>query len=155
MFLNRAIYALRLGLGSFFVGLSLFALSGPIVQSSFGYPAGENVYSSLSPICHQYPTRSFWVMNRPLALCSRCFGGYLGLGLGLLLVNTKMKYRKSLMLGVLLLIPGVLDGLIQLRTQYESINFIRFTTGLSGGLGIFLLIFPLKSNSPYKKGSKK
>ncbi len=77
------------------------------------------------------------------------------MGLGFLLVKFQMKYLKSLALGVLLIIPGVIDGVIQLQTQYESMNMIRFITGLSGGLGIFLLLFPIKSNSPYKKGSKK
>ncbi len=154
-FLNVTILTLRVVMGAFFMGLALFALSAPIIQSSFGYPSGESIYSDLSPICHQYPTRSFWIMNRPMALCSRCFGGYFGVGFGLLLISTKMKYLKSLVVGVLLVIPGILDGLIQLGTQYESTNIIRFSTGLIGGIGVLFLFFPFKSNSLYMKGTKK
>ena len=46
-------------------------------------------------------------------------------------------------MGVLLIIPGIVDGLIQLRANYESTSLIRLVTGLSGGLGVFYIIYPL------------
>jgi uncharacterized membrane protein len=152
--LPLSIFIFRKGLGSIFVGLSLLALSAPIIQSIFDFPSGEGIYGLLSPICHQFPTRSFWVTNRPMALCSRCFGGYLGLGIGLLLINTQIRYLKSLALGILLIIPGIVDGSVQLLTQYESKNAIRFILGSIGGLGLFFMFFPFGSNSTNKKGTK-
>lgn len=134
---------LRILLGSFFLGLPFLAISAPIVQTSFGFPNGEGIYSILSPVCHQYPTRSLWILNRPFALCSRCFSGYLGLGIGFLLIRSQNNYLKRLIFGIGLAIPGVLDGLIQLWTTYESTNIIRFLTGFSGGIGVFYITYPL------------
>ena len=150
--LRKVIFALRILLGLFFFSLSLLAISAPVIQTVIGYPNGEGIYSLLSPICHQYPTRSFWILDRPFALCSRCFSGYLGLSIGFLLISYKATYYKRFLWGVTYLIPGVLDGLLQLWTSYESTNIMRFFTGLSGGVGIFFIIYPFKSYSINKKG---
>jgi uncharacterized membrane protein len=136
---------IRFVLGVIFIFISIISAIAPITQSVFDYPKGENIYSLLSPICHQYPTRSFWIMNRPFALCSRCFGGYLGLGLSFLIIHSNLKYIKRLILGLLLLTPGILDGFFQLITRYESINIIRFITGLCAGVGLFYMIYPVKT----------
>ena len=131
--------------GSFFLALPFLAISAPIYQSAIGYPNGEGIYSFLSPICHQYPTRSMWVFNRPFALCSRCFSGYIGLGIGFIFFLSQNNYLKRLIFGIGLLVPGVLDSLIQLWTSYESTNTIRFFTGFSGGVGVFYIIYPFGS----------
>ena len=146
---------LRILIGSFFLALPLLAISAPVIQTAFGYPNGEGIYSFLSPICHQYPTRSMWILNRPFALCSRCFSGYLGLSIGLFAIRSRYKYYKRLIFGIGLLIPGVLDGIIQLLTTYESTNIIRFFTGLIGGYGVFYIIFPFSSLTNKKKGNVK
>jgi|TARA_B100000809_G_scaffold257806_1_gene300031 uncharacterized membrane protein len=154
-YLSKVDLGLRVILGSFFLGLPLLAISAPIIQTTFGFPNGEGIYSFLSPICHQYPTRSLWILNRPFALCSRCFSGYFGLGIGFLFFRSQNNYLKRLILGIGLLIPGVLDGLIQLWTSYESTNTIRFFTGFSGGLGVFYIIHPFSSLKNKTKGSVK
>ena len=154
-YLPKIDLGLRILLGSFFLGIPLLAISAPVIQTAFGYPNGEGIYSFLSPICHQYPTRSLWILNRPFALCSRCFGGYFGLGLGFLLFRSQYKYYKRLIFGIGLLVPGVLDGLIQLWTSYESTNIIRLFTGLSGGLGVFYITFPISVLTNKKKGNVK
>ena len=145
----------RILLGSFFLGIPVLAISAPVIQTAFGHPNGEGIYSLLSPICHQYPTRSMWILNRPFALCGRCFGGYFGLGLGFLLFRSQYKYYKRLIFGICLLVPGVLDGLIQLWTFYESTNIIRLFTGLSGGLGAYYIIFPFSSLTNKTEGNEK
>ena len=154
-YLQKIDIILRILFGSFFLALPFFAISAPIYQTVFGYPNGEGIYSFLSPICHQYPTRSLWILNRPFALCSRCFSGYLGLGIGLFAIRSQYKYLKRLILGIGLFIPGVLDGLIQLWSTYESTNIIRFFTGLSGGLGVFYITFPISVLTNKKKGNVK
>lgn len=153
-YLSKIDLGFRILLGSFFLGLPLLAITAPIIQTTFNYPNGEGIYSMLSPICHQYPTRSLWILNRPFALCSRCFGGYFGLGIGFLLFHSQYIYLKRLIFGICLLIPGVLDGLIQLWTTYESTNIIRFFTGFSGGLGVFYIIFPFSSFQNQNKRRK-
>ena len=154
-YLTKIDLGLRIILSTFFLGLPLLAISAPIIQTTFGFPNGEGIYSFLSPICHQYPTRSLWILNRPFALCSRCFSGYFGLGIGFLFFRSQNNYLKRLIFGICLLIPGVLDGVIQLWTTYESTNIIRFFTGFSGGLGVFYIIYPFSSLKTKTKGSVK
>jgi len=144
--INKIDRLIRLILGILFICIAFLALIAPVIQSLYGYPSGEKIYSFLSPICHQYPTRSLWITNRPFALCSRCLGGYLGLGLSFLIIHSYLKYIKRLVLGLLLVIPGILDSFFQLITNYESINIIRFISGLCAGLGLFYIVYPLKGN---------
>ncbi|RME32601.1 MAG: DUF2085 domain-containing protein [Deltaproteobacteria bacterium] len=122
-----------------FVFLAWFA---PVYQSWKGYPAGEGIYQLLNPFCHQYPTRSLWVWDRPFALCSRCFAGYLGVFFACLFLWRDWSYTKRLLWGVLLLAPGVIDPIVQFLTPYESTNTLRVLTGLAGGVGVFLLLYP-------------
>jgi uncharacterized membrane protein len=35
-----------------------------------------------SPICHQDPARSFWILGAPVAVCARCLGIYIGAAAG-------------------------------------------------------------------------
>ena len=142
---------IRFILGILFISISIIAAIAPITQSVFGYPNGEKIYSLLSPICHQYPTRSLWITNRPFALCSRCFGGYLGLGLSFFIIHSSHKYIKRFLIGLIMILPGIIDGLFQLLTTYESINITRLITGIIGGIGFFLIIYPFNSNRKINK----
>ena len=70
----------RLVYSSFFIiftgGIIAMASLAPVIQEMIGYPSGENIYSLLSNICHQYPLNSFWIFERPFAICARCFSAY-------------------------------------------------------------------------------
>ena len=48
-------------------------------------------------------------------------------------------FRLSLMWAVLLMVPMVVDGFVQLATSYESTNPRRFVTGLLFGYGLWML----------------
>jgi uncharacterized membrane protein len=144
-YLNYLKLFFSISFGLMFLSLSILALAAPIIQSHFEYPNGENIYFFLSPVCHQYPTRSLWILERPFALCARCFSGYLGLGLALLFFRINHNYLKRLLIGLLFLMPGVFDGLIQLLTNYESNNFFRVITGFIGGVGVHFIAYPIKS----------
>ena len=144
-YIATMLFRIRVTLGIIFLSISIFAVAAPMVQSIIGYPAGESIYSTLSGVCHQYPTRSFWILSRPFALCARCFSGYIGLAIGFFIISWQWKYHKRLAAGVLFLIPAVADGLIQLLTSYESANITRSITGLIGGIGVFLIIFPYQT----------
>ncbi|HEY2934518.1 MAG TPA: DUF2085 domain-containing protein [Acidobacteriota bacterium] len=60
-------------------GLCCFAIVIPAVL-----PAADWFRVLFAPICHQIPERSLWVNGRPLAVCVRCSGFYLGALTGLL-----------------------------------------------------------------------
>jgi len=125
------------------LGVVLLGLYAPLIQHFAGYPAGENVYALLSPICHQYPTRSFWIFDRPWALCARCSSAYLGLALAALFVRPKYSYLCRAVLGILLVAIAAIDPMLQLYLLYESTNAARLLTGLVGGIGAFLIIYPI------------
>lgn len=139
-----------------FLGVVLSAIVAPIIQKIYGYPAGEQIYSFFWHICHQYPTRSFWVLQHPFALCSRCTGGYTGVSLAafifyydIYLENEKLKQimKQRFFFGALFLLIGILDGLCQALGLYDSGNLARFLSGLIGGIGVFFLLYPGKLNS--------
>ncbi len=118
-----------------------------------GFPNGDSIYRVLSLVCHQLPSRSFWLFGFPCGLCSRCLLGYIGIAVAALFIRHPRKYSRRFLLGTALLVPGIVDGLIQLETNYESANLMRAITGLIGGMGLFMLLYPLGfQNSLIKKG---
>lgn len=133
-----------LRLSAFFASLLLVVLSlvAPIRQAIGGFPDGESVYRWLSLICHQLPSKSFWIFGFPCGLCSRCLAGYLGVAVAALLVFRPQQYSKRVLLGGTLLLPAMLDVAIQGATNYESANLTRALTGFFGGIGVFILCFP-------------
>lgn len=135
--------ALLIALGCCAGTLTLLAIAAPIVQSLYGFPFGESIYSVLSEICHQYPTRSFWIMNRPTALCARCTTAYASLAaccIYLYVAAVPIEANKRVILGFLLLLPGIADGTLQLMTFYTSNNIVRSLTGTAGGIGVALIL---------------
>jgi uncharacterized membrane protein len=145
--LNSVDRLLRVTLATIFILPVVLSVMAPLVQTFLGYPHGESTYRLLSPICHQYPTRSLWITGRPLALCTRCFSGYLGVSIASLLVFSSKRFFVRVTYGLLLLMPAVLDGMLQLNTSYESVNAVRVLTGFAGGMGVFLATYPLRSRS--------
>ena len=139
----------------FLLAVVLSAMAAPILQKVYGHPAGEQIYSLFWHICHQYPTRSLWILDHPFALCSRCTGGYMGIFLTAFifsynsyLKNEKLRkiVKQRFFFGVLLLLIGVLDGLCQALGFYDSGNLARFFSGSIGGAGVFFLFYPGKMN---------
>ena len=137
---NRQEFLIRIILSAISLTLFLASISAPIIQHIFGYPYGEDIYSHLSGICHQYPTRSFWVFNRPFALCSRCTSIYLGLFIFSSFLTINKNYVQRFIIGTSLILLISIDPIVQFFTSYESNNFLRFITGIIGGVGTFLII---------------
>jgi len=108
-------------------------------------------------ICHQIPERTFILGGRPLPLCARCTGTFLGALLGLTVTLIRRRGRASLMPPVSVLIALVLfvgfwgfDGLNSYMTLfpgaphlYEPRNWLRLLTGLLNGLALMFFVFPI------------
>ncbi len=108
-------------------------------------------------VCHQIPERSFVLAGRPLPLCARCTGTFLGATLGLAVMLLLRRGRASRMapasvLFVLILFIGLwgFDGLNSYMTLfpggpnlYEPQNWLRLTTGLLNGLALIIFVFPI------------
>lgn len=83
--------------------------------------------------CHCRADRSFFWRGRQFPVCARCTGMLCGMGLGLFLCAV---WLPPLWLTLLLMVPMVADGLIQLKTVYESTNLRRLWTGALFGWGM-------------------
>lgn len=135
--------ALRFSIFAFYFAIFCLAIYAPIIQHFAGYPAGENIYSLFSPICHEYPTRCFWIFDRPWALCARCSSAYVGIALSALLLRPKLSFLKRAGLGGSFIVLAAIDPILQLFGFYESTNIARLLTGLLGGAGVFLMLYPI------------
>ena len=108
-------------------------------------------------ICHQIPERTFFINGKPLPLCARCSGTYLGAVLGFagLLVLGRRRAGEMPGKGVLVLLGSfiVLMGIDGINSYlsffpntpqlYEPRNIFRLATGLLNGLALSLIVYPV------------
>ncbi len=126
----------------------MFWLAGIIftpVLAAAGHPLSHKLaafaYFFYQPVCHQIPGRSFWVGDFTMAVCIRCFSFYFG-GFCTLLF---FLFRKKICLWkistyVLLMIPAVVDFLLEKFDLYTNIIGLRFFTGFMFGIALFHLL---------------
>ena len=112
--------------------LATISLLAPICEEYGFYVLSNHFYTTLSNICHQYPTRCLWVVNRPMGLCSRCFSLYASFSLSLLFLPQPQS-KRTVGLSCLLFLPLTLDGLLQYYGIRESVNLLRVISGISFG----------------------
>jgi uncharacterized membrane protein len=86
--------------------------------------------------CHRLQNRSFFYKGKQFPVCARCTGVWLGYLFGLLVI---IIFTLPWWVGLILLIPALLDGGTQLLNLRTSTNDLRFTTGLILGVGEMIL----------------
>ncbi len=92
--------------------------------------------SLLGTTCHRLPERSFsWAPG----LCARCTFFWTGVLFSSLLMFFR-RFSASITVGLLLIVPMVLDGSLQFIGLYESTNIMRLLTGFLGGTGLCILL---------------
>ena len=87
--------------------------------------------------CHCRADRSFFWKGRQFPICARCTGELAGMVCGLLACFFRLP---PVWAAVLMMLPMVADGVIQLKTAYESTNPRRLVTGFLFGCGLMALI---------------
>ena len=90
--------------------------------------------------CHQRPERSFFVKGYQMPVCARCEGEYIG-ALAALIAVWFMHPPYWLM--TLLMVPMIIDGLLQALTSYSSTNWRRLITGALFGFGAAMILIML------------
>ena len=104
----------------------------PLVFSRLGGLAalGDAIQIWFSLQCHREAVRSFVVFSHQLPVCARCFGIYLGLGLGALLVRPRLSpvmLRLCVAFAVLVMLLDVLTEVLAMRPESA---WLRLATGL-------------------------
>ena len=84
--------------------------------------------------CHCRDDRSFHYHGKKFPICARCTGELLGILAGIVVCCF---YLPSVPVLIAVLLPLVTDGLVQLKTAYESTNLRRLVTGLLFGCGLY------------------
>ena len=96
----------------------------------------DKQYLALFFGCHQKKERSFSKSGITFILCARCTGILVGmfLSIGVFL------FEISFIIHLLLMVPLLLDGIVQRFTKYQSNNLTRLLTGMLFAPG-FLMIY--------------
>ncbi|MEO6334467.1 MAG: DUF2085 domain-containing protein [Pyrinomonadaceae bacterium] len=121
-------------------------LAAPLFLSGGFAAASTPVYTFFSYICHQIPERSLYLAGNQLAVCSRCFGVYLGLLIGILVyplwrpvdeIEPIPRYWLFLSL-----IPITVDWSLTIFGVWENTHLTRFITGVVLGAVCATFIVP-------------
>lgn len=83
--------------------------------------------------CHCLTERTLIIKNRKMPICARCFGQLIGIIIAIIyiIVFKALNWKISL----LLCVPLIVDGFLQLLTSYTSNNPLRVFTGVLFGFG--------------------
>ena len=81
--------------------------------------------------CHCRKDRSFYYKGRQFPLCARCTGELIGIITSFILF---WFWKPSIITSIVMMIPLIVDGFIQLLTKYESTNSKRLITGILFGI---------------------
>ena len=129
---NQVSFYFNLIPGTLFAYLALISLLAPIFEEYRLYSASNYFYRSLSNICHQYPTRSLWILERPMGLCARCFSVYVSFSICIAFLPL-IKRGRYIKVACLFFLPLILDGILQYHNVVESNNFQRIFGGVLFG----------------------
>ena len=118
------------------------ALEAPLLLHLDQQWLSKIIYGFYGFFCHQEASRSFFIFGNQVAICSRCLSFYSAMlifGLG---VSLKKITPLDLKLTLLLILPALVDVLLQTLHITESTNLVRVTTGSLLGLAVSLYLFP-------------
>lgn len=114
-------------------------------------------------VCHRIDARSFHLGDRPLPLCARCSGMYLGAVLGLAYQAIRAPRQAGLPSRPILFLLGLLamafaiDGLNSYMTIfleepviYQPNNTLRLVTGTGLGIAMAAILYPTFNQTVWK-----
>lgn len=124
----------------------LLIVGAPVLKASGYQSVSSPIYHFFSYICHQIPSRSFFIDGEEFAVCSRCFGVYFGLLLGFLVYplwrpidEIEPLPRVWLFLS---LVPIGVDWSLGVFHIWENTFATRLITGLILGLACAIFMMP-------------
>jgi len=115
--------------------IAAIAISIVLIPLVVMYILFDKQYLSLFFGCHQKKERSYHIKEFYLPLCARCTGIFIGIYVSILIFLIDFQVLWIL----LLMVPLLIDGVIQRFSNYESKNIIRLFTGLLFAPGFVVL----------------
>jgi uncharacterized membrane protein len=136
----KSIYGILLFL---FIWL-LLIFAAPVLYS-IPDPVFKNIsvmiYTFFKPTCHQLPSRSLQVCGHALAVCVRCLAFYsAGLVISIVYLFIRRIRLYSLFCYALLILPLLIDFILEKVTLYHNNPALRFGTGGMAGAALFQLV---------------
>ncbi len=135
------------GLTLVVVGLwSLAIFAAPVARTSGFEGISNPLYTFFGYICHQLPERTFHMLGEPFGVCSRCFGIYFGLVIGVAVyplwrgIDTIEPVARFWLF--LSLIPIGIDWSLTAFGIWENTQASRLITGLILGFACATFILP-------------
>ncbi|MBC8184758.1 DUF2085 domain-containing protein [candidate division KSB1 bacterium] len=132
----------------FFSAVSLWCsliIAAPLLAKyEYGLASGIT-YLFFSKICHQMPERSFFILGKQFAVCSRCTGLYFGFLLGTIIYPLISKFKSNWIPAkkyfFLAGIPISIDIFIRFFRIAENTFTSRLITGLIlGAITVFFVL---------------
>lgn len=118
----------------------------PIFAINGATSVASPIYGFFSYICHQISERSFHIDAHPFAVCSRCFGVYFGILLGLIAYPLWRSIEEIEPLPrfwlFLSLVPIGIDWTLGVTGVWENNHYSRLITGLILGFACSTYIVP-------------
>ena len=127
-----------------FVVLILPTLVAPAFLALGWIAPAQVIFAVYSTICHQMPSRSFFVFGEQMAFCQRQFAihaAFFLFGMVYILFRRRLKSLPT-WLAVVYSIPIAVDGFTQLFGWRESTWELRLVTGGLFGLTVVWYVFP-------------
>ena len=121
-------------------------IAAPLLRSAGETMVSGTLYALYSRICHQLPERSFSMFGEHAGVCVRCFAIYYSflLSLSLLPFLKRLDHLRipTPKLFVAVLVPMVLDALLNDTGVHLSTTFTRVLTGLLLGVVLPWFVVP-------------
>lgn len=95
------------------------------------------------PLCNEKPERAPHIGKFCFPLCWRCLMIIIGLLTGSAICIFAYPGFLLCLLASILVVPCLIDGLIQAKTDYVSTNVKRITFGYMAGIGMFLSLYAI------------
>ena len=95
------------------------------------------IYEAGSRICHQRPERCFWIHGRPMPVCARCTGLYVGAAMAgpfALLIGAGVSTRRARLLTAVAALPTLVTWGIEVGGLGHPSNTLRAAAALPLGL---------------------
>lgn len=128
-------------LAALYAGLPVVA---PYLEHRGLHVPARVIYLVYSTVCHQMPTRSFFIFGHKMAFCQRdtaVYGTIFAAGVLYGLLRPRVK-PLPLWAAILMALPMAVDGTGQIFRLWESTPWSRVITGALFGLALVWLVYP-------------